>query len=108
MHDEDLAVGAVEPGEDQQVIPGLDAVQRVEDVLVEDEPGVGRPLVALLRGGREVAKGRGDPPDDAELAGPGYGRVSQSMIGRATRSSAPVKTPPRKRSPSTGPGTPSA
>src|SRR3954465_15981465 len=30
------------------------------------------------------------------------------MIGRATRSMAPVKTPPRKSSESTGPGSPSA
>jgi hypothetical protein len=30
------------------------------------------------------------------------------MIGRATRNSAPVKTPPRKRIPATGPGMPRA
>src|SRR5215207_1530251 len=58
-----------------------------------------------------AASGENAYPHAVNLpAGPGavrgYGRVSQSMIGRASRSSAPVKTPPRKSTPQTGPGIP--
>jgi hypothetical protein len=83
MDHEHVAVGAMEPGEDEHFVAGLDALQPIEDVGVELDPGVRRALVALLRGGFRIGQRRGDAADFPELEGQGYGRVIQSISGCA-------------------------
>ena len=78
---EHIALRAIEPGEDEQVVTGLDAMQPVDDVRLEDDPRIGRALVALPGRRRRVGERRLDPADWAEVEGQRYGRVIQSMIG---------------------------
>ena len=83
MDDEDIAVGAVEPGQDQELIACLNALQSVEHVRLEGDPGIGRTLIALLRSGIRVRQRRADAADLAEVEGQRYGRVIQSISGWA-------------------------
>jgi hypothetical protein len=61
MHPEDVATGSIEPGEKYDVVPWPDAIERVEDVGLEDEPGRRRALITLIWGQIEVGQGRFDP-----------------------------------------------
>jgi hypothetical protein len=108
MHHQHVSIGAIEPGEDQQLVAREDPVETVDDVRLEVEPSLGCPLVALLGRGPRVRQRRFDPADCPNVEGQRYGRVSQSMSGCEYLSRAPVKTPPRKRIASTGPGMPRA
>jgi hypothetical protein len=81
MDDEHVALGSIEPGEDEHLVARLEALQPVDEVLLEDDPGVGRALVALPGRRRRVGELGLDPADWAEVEGQRYGRVIQSMIG---------------------------
>jgi hypothetical protein len=81
MNHEHVALRPIEPGEDEELIAGLDALQPVEDIRLEDDPRVGGTLVALPGRSRRVCERRLDPADLAEVEGQRYGRVIQSMIG---------------------------
>jgi predicted DNA-binding protein (MmcQ/YjbR family) len=63
MDAQDIATSAIQPREEDDLIPRSDALQAFEHGRVEHQPRVGRPLVALLgrRGG--VGQGRLDLPD---------------------------------------------
>jgi len=49
VHGEHGAVGAIEPGEDDELLADAQAVRRLGDAGVEIEPRLGRSFVALLR-----------------------------------------------------------
>jgi hypothetical protein len=83
MDHEHVPVRPVEPGQDQELVADPDALQRIEYVGLEVDPGVGRTLVSLLRSGFRVRQRRGDAADLAEVEGQRYGRVSQSISGWA-------------------------
>jgi hypothetical protein len=83
MDRQHVPIGAIEPGEDEQLVARLDAAQPVKDLRLEVEPCVRRALVALLRGGIQVRQRRLDPADCPNVEGQRYGLVSQSMIGWA-------------------------
>jgi threonine/homoserine/homoserine lactone efflux protein len=57
----------VQPCQHEQLVAGRDAVERGRQVRREDEPGLGRALVALLGRGRAVGQRRLDAPDRDEL-----------------------------------------
>ena len=67
VHSQDVAVGAVEPGQHDHAVPGPEPVESLEHARLEREPRVGRSLVALLRRGRPIRQGRLDPPDRDHL-----------------------------------------
>ena len=69
MDDEDVSVGAVQPGEQQELIPGLDASESVEHLRLEAEPGIRRAFVPLSGRGVQVGEGRLHPPDRPQLVG---------------------------------------
>jgi hypothetical protein len=81
MDDQDIPVGPVEPGEEQELLACLDVAKGIADISLELEPGVRRPLVTLPRCLVEIGQGRGDSPDDPNFEGVRYGRVSQSISG---------------------------
>ena len=64
MDHEHVPVGAIEPGEDEELVAELDALQTLEHVGLEAEPRVGRTLVPLLGRGVHVGQRRFDPADD--------------------------------------------
>ena len=49
VHSQHVATGPIEPGEEQDLLAGLDAVEAFDDSGIEDEPGVGGAFVALIR-----------------------------------------------------------
>jgi hypothetical protein len=49
MHLQHVAPSAMEPGEDDHLIPGSNALEPFENLGVEDEPSIGSTLVPLLR-----------------------------------------------------------
>jgi hypothetical protein len=55
VHAQDVALRAVEPGEDDDLVAVANALEGVQDRRLEDEPRVWRSLVALFRGRREVS-----------------------------------------------------
>ena len=63
VHTENIAVGAIEPGDDDHAVAGGEAVERLGDVGVKGEPGVGRTLVALFRRRCRVGQIRFDAAD---------------------------------------------
>jgi hypothetical protein len=81
MDHEHVALRAIEPGEDEELVAGLDALQPVENVRLEGDPRIGCALVALPGRRRRVGERRLDPADCPEVEGQRYGRVIQSMIG---------------------------
>jgi hypothetical protein len=83
MDHEDIPVGTVEPGQDQELVAGLNALQRVEHVGLEADPGIRRTLVALLRSGIRIGQWRADAADFPEIERQRYGRVIQSISGWA-------------------------
>jgi hypothetical protein len=54
MHPQDIATGSIEPGEKYDLVPWLDAIKRVEDVGLEDEPRRRGALVTLIWGQIEI------------------------------------------------------
>ena len=83
MDDERVAIGPVKPGQDEELVSGLDALEPLDDVGLEDQPRIGRALVALLGRRLRVRERRGDPADCPDVESQRYGRVSQSMSGWA-------------------------
>jgi hypothetical protein len=69
MDDEHVPLRSVEPGEDEELVAGLDAVHGIEDIGLEDDPRVRRALVTLLRSGRRVRQRRLDPADCPKVEG---------------------------------------
>jgi hypothetical protein len=63
---QDVAVGAVKPGEDDHLVAGLQPVERVEHRGVEGQPRLRRALVRLLGRGRGVGQRRLDGRDGTE------------------------------------------
>ena len=63
MYPQDVSAGAVEPGEQQQLVTGADAVEALDHRRVELEPGVRGAFVALLRRPLWVDQRGLDPPD---------------------------------------------
>src|SRR5919106_6779403 len=56
VYPQDVAACTIEPGEDDDLIPYLDAVEGLEHRRLEDEPRARRALVALLGGGRRIGQ----------------------------------------------------
>jgi hypothetical protein len=63
MYPQDVAARTIEPGEDDDLVACSESVEGVEHRGLEDEPGVRRSLVALLRGQLRVGQRRLDPSD---------------------------------------------
>jgi hypothetical protein len=64
---QNIAPPTVEPGEDEDLVPDLDPMQRLDQIRLEDEPGIGRSLVALLGRRCPVGKWGFDPPHWLDL-----------------------------------------
>ena len=80
---EDVAIGAIEPGEDQQLVSDREVRGGLGDAGVECDPGLGGALVALFRRRRGVAQRRLDPTDRPQLDRlAGYGAPSISYSRR--------------------------
>jgi hypothetical protein len=62
-----VALAAVEPGEDEDLVADLDPVQGLNQIGLEDDPRLGRPLVSLLRSVRPIGERRFDPADRPDL-----------------------------------------
>jgi GGDEF domain-containing protein len=84
MDDERVAVRAIEPGEEEQLIARRDPPQALEHLRLEDEPRVRRPLVALLGRRLQVVQWRLDAADRADVIGL-IGGHPGSLGGRAPR-----------------------
>ena len=67
MDPQHVATRAVEPGEDDHLVPGPDAVEPSATFGAEHQPCVRRSLVALLGGRGPVGEGRFDGPDRDQL-----------------------------------------
>ena len=63
MHPQDVTPSAIQPREDQDVVADANAVEGLEHGRLEDEPGVGRALVALVWRRRDVGQRRLDRAD---------------------------------------------
>jgi hypothetical protein len=83
MDNEHVPVRTIEPGQDEEVVTGPDALQRFQYVGLESDPGIRRTLIALPGSGLQVSQRRLDPTDCSQLEGQRYGRVIQSMSGCA-------------------------
>ena len=66
---EDVAVGAIKPGEEEDSFAYLERRERVEDGRVEVQPSGRGAFVGLAGGGRRVGERRDNSPDGAELKG---------------------------------------
>src|SRR5687768_16987259 len=62
MHAQRRAVGAIEPGEDKDLVACPQVARRLLKGRIEDEPGLGRALVSLLRRVLAVDEWRADAP----------------------------------------------
>jgi len=60
MHLQYVAVGAIEPGQDEELVAGTEALESRENFCVEHEDRVGGSFVALQRCGFEIGQGRLD------------------------------------------------
>jgi len=67
MHPQDVTPGSIEPGEKYDLVPWLDAIERVEDVGLEDEPGRWGALVTLIWRQIEIGQGRFHPSNWGQL-----------------------------------------
>ena len=67
MHPQHVATRAVQPGEDDQLVAGPNAVETLRHLGPEHEPRVRGALVALLGGRGQVGEGRFDGPDRDQL-----------------------------------------
>jgi hypothetical protein len=65
---EDAAIGAIEPGDQQDRVSDGQAGQGPGKGRIDFEPRVGRAFVTLTRRVLEVAEGRADPPDRGQRA----------------------------------------
>ena len=67
MDAQDVAASAIEPGEDDDLIPRPNSVEALQHIRLEDQPGLGCSLVALLGGRRRVGQVGLDRPDGYHL-----------------------------------------
>src|SRR5690348_11910806 len=79
MHLEDVTVGAIEPGDDDDVFANRDASERSSIDGIDLEPCIGRALRTLTRRGGERAKGRADAPDRTQCILTNRGRASRLL-----------------------------
>jgi hypothetical protein len=54
MHDQNVPIGAIEPGEDEDLGPDLKVAKTSSDIRAEGQPCFRSPFVALLRSGGAV------------------------------------------------------
>jgi hypothetical protein len=69
MHLQEVSPRAVQPREDDNFVSCSDAVKRVEKSWLEDEPGIGRSLIALSRGDRRIGQRGFNLPNYLDLVG---------------------------------------
>src|SRR5262245_15952963 len=93
VYAQDVAAGAIEPGDDDERVAGPDAPESLEHLRLEDEPGLWRAFVGLPGGRFEIGQGGLDPPDDRHLEA---GRVFG--YGSFSRARAPILLLPLHRS----------
>jgi hypothetical protein len=67
MRAQNVTPRPVEPGEDQDLVALLNAVQSVEEPRLEHEPRLWRAFVGLLGRGSQIPQRRLNRPDGAEL-----------------------------------------
>jgi hypothetical protein len=67
MHGQDVATGAVEPGEHDNLVAGAQVAEARGEPLLEHEPRVGRTLVSLSRCAGRIREWRLDTADRGEL-----------------------------------------
>jgi hypothetical protein len=67
MHPQDVATGSIEPGKKYDLVPWPDAIERVEDAGLENEPGRRGALVTLIWGQIEIGQGRFDSSKWSQL-----------------------------------------
>jgi hypothetical protein len=67
MHAQYVAPGEMEPGEDEDAVSGVDPTEALDEGGIEQEPGVGRALLALLRRGGGIGERRLDGSDRRQL-----------------------------------------
>jgi hypothetical protein len=67
VHAQHVPARQVQPGEHDHLGPRREAANRIGDRLVEDQPRLRRPLIALLRGEGAVDQRGLDPSDRPQL-----------------------------------------
>jgi len=92
MHSQDFAIRAVKPRENHDAISGPGAVEGGENARLEDEPGVGRALVALF--GAAAGSVRDDstaPIGRSSILIPRSPRTRRARFPRGARSASPYR-----------------
>ena len=94
----DVAVGLVQPGQDEKVVADGEVARGLANRLVEDDPGVGRSFAALHRRVLAPRERRLDAPDDAKRIGAGLG--DRVILGGSQAPRRSANSEPSSRTPS--------